>query len=268
MQAARTFNIHHAADLQGPLQSPSRPVLYTHTLCPYAQRVFLTLLYKAVPFELVQVDLSDKPAWYRAVNPRGLVPAVVHQGEACAESLDLCRWIDGAFNTDAPLTPAAPAARKQMDTLLSSTSCIVSAGLDIVAGSTAYQWGIGRQPSTAQVQRFEQQCSQLRSALQQHGGPYLCGAQPTLADVALLPFFERFRLALQLFQDYDLAGVQGGAVTQWMDHLHKQPWCQTAVPDEEKLAEAFRQHKSLDFFDYVTYDAFKVHPHLLGDVSS
>lgn len=52
------------------------------------------------------------------------------------------------------------------------------------------------------------------------------------------------------------------------DHLHKQPWCQTAAPDEEKLAEAFRQHKSLDFFDYVTYDAFKVHPHLLGDVSS
>lgn len=49
MQAARTFNIHHAADLQGPLQSPSRPVLYTHTLCPYAQRVFLTLLYKVHP---------------------------------------------------------------------------------------------------------------------------------------------------------------------------------------------------------------------------
>jgi hypothetical protein len=36
------------------------------------------------------------------------------------------------------------------------------------------------------------------------------------ADIVLLPFFERFQLALQLFQDYDLAGVQGGAVTQWM----------------------------------------------------
>jgi hypothetical protein len=45
MQAARTFNIHHSANLQGPLQS-SRPVLYTHTLCPYAQRVFLALLFK------------------------------------------------------------------------------------------------------------------------------------------------------------------------------------------------------------------------------
>jgi glutathione S-transferase len=46
---------------------------------------------QAVPFELVQVDLSDKPSWYRAINPRGLVPAVVHQGEAGVESLDLCR---------------------------------------------------------------------------------------------------------------------------------------------------------------------------------
>jgi hypothetical protein len=46
MQAARTFSVHHAADLKGPLQASSKPVLYTHTLCPYAQRVFLALLYK------------------------------------------------------------------------------------------------------------------------------------------------------------------------------------------------------------------------------
>jgi hypothetical protein len=36
------------------------------------------------------------------------------------------------------------------------------------------------------------------------------------ADIALLPFFERFQLALGLFQDYDLAGVHSGAIAQWM----------------------------------------------------
>ncbi|KAF6260992.1 hypothetical protein COO60DRAFT_1504209 [Scenedesmus sp. NREL 46B-D3] len=116
-----------------------------------------------------------------------------------------------------------------MDALLNSTSSIVSAGLDIVAGSTAHCWG---------------------------------------ADIALLPFFERFKLALQLFQGYDLADAHGGAITQWMGHLQGQPWCQTAAPNEQKLAEALRQHKSLDFFDYVTYDAFTVHPHLLGSSTS
>jgi hypothetical protein len=46
------------------------------------------------------------------------------------------------------------------------------------------------------------------------------------------------------------------------DHLHDQPWCQTAAPSKDKFGEALKQHKSLDFFDYVTYDAFQVHPHL------
>jgi hypothetical protein len=41
-------------------------------------------------------------------------------------------------------------------------------------------------------------------------------AVPLQADIALLPFFERFRLALQLFQDYDLADVRDGALTEWM----------------------------------------------------
>jgi hypothetical protein len=131
--------------------------------------VLLCCVLQAVSFELVQVDLSDKPSWYRAVNPQGLVPAVVHQGEARAESLDLCRygqaaqpsivdtdswlanqaaaliddpwrssicmcaavrcrWIDGTFNTDASLTPAAPGARRQMEAILNSSSRIVSAG--------------------------------------------------------------------------------------------------------------------------------------------
>lgn len=36
------------------------------------------------------------------------------------------------------------------------------------------------------------------------------------ADVALMPFYERFRLCLQLTQDYDLSAVQGGSITAWL----------------------------------------------------
>lgn len=36
------------------------------------------------------------------------------------------------------------------------------------------------------------------------------------ADVALMPFFERFRLCLQLTQDSDIAGEQEGAVAAWL----------------------------------------------------
>ena len=44
-----------------------------------------------VPFELVQVDLSNKPAWYRSINPQTLVPSLVVNGETVVESIDICR---------------------------------------------------------------------------------------------------------------------------------------------------------------------------------
>jgi hypothetical protein len=67
--------------------------------------------------------------------------------------------------------------------------CLIAAaaGLDVVAGSTSYCWGVGSRPSSSQVQRFEQQCSQLSSALQQQGGPFLCGPQPSLVSACCMP---------------------------------------------------------------------------------
>ncbi len=38
--------VHHARALRGPLPSAARPVLYTHTCCPYAQRALMALLHK------------------------------------------------------------------------------------------------------------------------------------------------------------------------------------------------------------------------------
>ncbi len=39
-----------------------------------------------VPYLLVHVDLADKPAWFRAVNPRGLVPVVQYDVQTVTES--------------------------------------------------------------------------------------------------------------------------------------------------------------------------------------
>jgi hypothetical protein len=36
------------------------------------------------------------------------------------------------------------------------------------------------------------------------------------ADVALMPFMERFRWCLQLTQDYDMSRLSAGAVTTWL----------------------------------------------------
>lgn len=39
-------SVHAARSLRAPLPSDARPVLYTHTCCPYAQRALMALLHK------------------------------------------------------------------------------------------------------------------------------------------------------------------------------------------------------------------------------
>ena len=43
--------------------------LISHRLCPYVQRAVIALTEKTVPFERIDVDLADKPAWFRALSP-------------------------------------------------------------------------------------------------------------------------------------------------------------------------------------------------------
>ncbi|KAL4451687.1 hypothetical protein ABPG75_007349 [Micractinium tetrahymenae] len=223
-----------------PFCVAQEPVFYTHTLCPYAERVFVALLEKRVPFHLVHVDLAHKPAWYRGLNLRGLVPAVQHQGQVHLESADIIRWVDSAFEGP-PLVPSEAAARRDMEELLRGPcSKVVSAGLDLMAGKTGRYWGIGGGQSAAQRSAMDAALQGLAGSLSKHGGPFLLGAAPCLADIAVYPFAKRFAVAA--------------------------PLTGTTAADPGLLLQAFRKHMSLDFFDYDSFNAFQLHPqnrHLL-----
>lgn len=66
MQQAARFNLHDARRLPAPLQSPAgAPVLYTHVLCPYAQRVLMALLHK-----VGRAAIWASPALQPALQPR------------------------------------------------------------------------------------------------------------------------------------------------------------------------------------------------------
>jgi glutathione S-transferase len=95
--------VHEADQLREPLSAKTELVLYTHVMCPYAQRVWLTVLEKGVEHTLVHVDLSNKPGWFTRLNPRGLVPYVTFEGKGMTESLDVCRHVTGLLALSAAL---------------------------------------------------------------------------------------------------------------------------------------------------------------------
>jgi len=67
---------------------------------PYAWRVWLGLEHKALPYELHLLSFSAgdlRTDAYRAINPRGKVPAIVDDGFALAESAAILEYLDDAY---------------------------------------------------------------------------------------------------------------------------------------------------------------------------
>ena len=79
-------------------------------------RVYLALLEKGVEFtghELSGTAFEHLEPAYLAINPRGQVPALVHDGRALTEGACICEYIDEAFDGP-PLRPASPVERWSM----------------------------------------------------------------------------------------------------------------------------------------------------------
>lgn len=235
---------------------------FTHLGCPYAHRVHLTLLEKEVDFQLVHVDLSDKPHWFRGLGSGGLVPLVQHDGTFHRESLDICRWLNEEFDGP-PLLPDDPKRRQAaLQLVTSGANRFASAGLSFLAGKHGRSWGISHGHSNAQRDAFDAQVAELTRLLRSSGGPFLLGSAISLVDLAYLPFAERFEIGLRDFCDYDMSSAHGGAVGRWLEAARERRYASgSPSPDRELFSEALRRHQSLDFFDYVTYGPYDLHPH-------
>ena len=74
--------------------------------CSQKVRIFLRL--KGIPWEPHEVDLKAEEnyePWYLGINPRGLVPCLVHDGAVHIESNDIIEYLEETY-PDPPLIPA------------------------------------------------------------------------------------------------------------------------------------------------------------------
>lgn len=85
--------------------------LISHPLCPYVQRAAISLAEKAVPFDRVQVDLADKPAWFLDLSPLGKTPVLRVDDRAIFESAVILEYLEET--RPHPLHPTDPLRRAE-----------------------------------------------------------------------------------------------------------------------------------------------------------
>jgi glutathione S-transferase len=209
--------------------------LYSFAACPYAQRAHITLLEKHLDFEIIEIDLFNRPAWFSTVSPYGKVPVLRHAGVTVHESSIINQYLDEAFPQPA-LMPESPALRAQariwMDycetRLLPAIHQLMSEADNLNKRTT------NSDKLSAVLRHIEHEG--LRKA---GSGPWFFGAKFSLADIQFAPFLERFDMYMQL------AGASWPEactrLREWATALQQRPSVRATAHDTEYHIEARRQ---------------------------
>ena len=205
--------------------------LYHHNISVCAQKIRIVLAEKNLAWTGHHVDLMNSehlsPAFLK-INPRGLVPALVHDGHTIIESTVIMEYLEDAF-AERPLRPGSPAARAGMRLWTK----IPDDGLHVACATVTYATAFASQLREHHTrEEFERRMSRLpdqaraarqrqifehglgapivRDALRLHdkvlgemesaleSGPWLGGGGFSLGDIALIPYVTRLdRLGLE-----------------------------------------------------------------------
>ncbi|RWL86616.1 MAG: glutathione S-transferase family protein [Mesorhizobium sp.] len=224
--------------MSGESEMTPRLTLVSHHLCPYVQRAAIALAEKDVPFERVNVDLADKPEWFRAISPLGKVPLLRvrhgHSEEVIFESAVILEFLE---ETEAnPLHPADPLARARHRAWIEFGSAILNA--------------IGRFYSATDEAAFLHESRVLSEMfarveaelLARQSGPWFAGERFSLVDAVYGPIIRYF----DTFDRIDDFGILDGKprVQAWRAALSGRRSVKEAVgADYPRRLHAFLQAK-------------------------
>lgn len=162
------------------------PILYSFRRCPFAIRARLALRVSKRCCELREVILRDKPESMLQVSSKGTVPVLIDvDGSVLDESLDIMFW---ALQQKDPLgwLCSEIGSVNDMLELIAATDGEFKYHLDRYKYSNHYE-DADKEFHREKASHF---LDSLNSKLNQT--PYLFGAHPTLADMAIFPFVRQF----------------------------------------------------------------------------
>ena len=176
--------------------------LYNAARCPYAARARIVLAEKGIEFEVVEIDLSDRPAWLYEKNPAGRVPVLEEDGWVLSESAVIMEFLEERY-PEPPLLPADPADR-------AAVRLRIFRDHDFTDPYYAFRRG-----EDGAREQLDEALGRFDAALGER--PYLGGMDYGLADIAFVPWVLRAR---------DMLGVELDgfpSLADWLARLEQRP---------------------------------------------
>jgi glutathione S-transferase len=210
--------------------------LYSARACPFAHRTRLVLAEKNVPFELVEIDLVNKPAWFSNVSLYTKVPALEHAGRHIVESAVVNEYIEEVF-PEPRLLPQAPAERAVARIWIDyANTRLAPAFVKVLRGTSETERDAGRRELSEALRFIEHEALAKLSG----DGPYWFGSEPSLVDFTFYPWFERLP-ALQQHASFVLP-TELSRVLRWQAAVQARPSVRAIANSTPFYVERYRSY--------------------------
>ncbi len=187
-------------------------VLYHNPISTCSQKVRLALAEKNLPFESRVIDwslqdhLSD---WYLRLNPNGVVPTLVHDGEPVIDSSVICEYLDEVF-PDPPIGPRDALGRARMRAWMRYSEEVPTPAIRVPSFNKLFARGLKAMPQESFASLTER--LPLRKHFYREMGPEGFSPQATEAAMEKLSkCLRRMADALEktdfLLGDYSIADI-------------------------------------------------------------
>jgi glutathione S-transferase len=191
----------------------SLPLLYSFRRCPYAIRARMAIYSAAIPIQIEEVSLKDKPQAMLQHSSKGTVPVLVDGDKVIDESLEIMQW---ALKQNDPNSWYVSLSQEELN---NSQMLIRDNDGEFKIWLDRYKYA-DRHPEHSQ-EYYRSQCAsyleRLESALKQQ--PYLIKHEMTFADIAIFPFVRQFSM---VDQDWFTQGPYPN-VNRWLTSLLELP---------------------------------------------
>lgn len=224
-------------------------VLYNAPQSTCSQRVRYALHAKGLPFEEVKLDLFAgdqlKPD-YLAINPNGVVPALVHDGVPIIDSAVILEYLEDIHPDVAPMRPTDPVDVARMRSMLRFIDEVPTPAIRIPSYNLAFlphfqamtdaefqavcdskplrreflmrmgRTGFPQSDMDEALGRLKRGVERMAHWLSESGGTWIMGERLTLPDIAIMPVIVRM-------DDIDLGHLWDDhpQIGEWLDRIRE-----------------------------------------------
>lgn len=192
--------------------------LYSGTTCPFSQRCRIVLFEKGMDFQVVDVDVFNKPEDIAVINPYGKVPALVERDLILYEANIINEYIDERF-PHPQLMPADPVARARARLFLHRFE------QDLFSQIPAIESGSAKEADKAR-QAIRDSLIQIAPIFTKQ--KFMLGDDYSMLDVAIAPLLWRLdHYGVQL-------GKEAAPIMKYAERLFARPAYFEAMTPSEK----------------------------------